>query len=132
MMKLKYLVLMTLMITGLCSCMTPPGLGGKTKLHVSFDDVVINESFDADGILQPGGQDTNFSIDISAPAGVDIASIASMVYELDTDGAYRIGVNGDMKADTTVQAEVLSEIQKMNTEQLKLLLPVILGLKAIP
>ena len=125
-------ILSLIMIASLMGCVSP-AIGGRTKLDVTFRDVATDAVLDAKGVIvAPASQDTDFTIKVSAAAGVTIDEIASMIYELGEDGAYTIRVNGEMSADTTDQAEALKVIEAMTAEQRARMLPELLKVFSVP
>lgn len=85
-----------------CVSMTP-ALAGKTHYQMDFVDTVQAPEGEA-------GQNTEFHVKVSAPAGVDVTNLASMNYDWKGDGSGKIAVAGDTKADTTAQAAALVEV----------------------
>jgi hypothetical protein len=88
-------------------CVTAtPAFGGKTTYKMDFVDATAE-------------QNTEFHVDISAPAGVEIQNLASMAYKWHPDGSGNIAVAGDTAADTTAQAAMLTEVNAQQLEFLK-------------
>lgn len=73
-----------------------PALAGKTSYHVEFTD-------------KTDAQDTQYRMDIKAPAGTELASITGMTYDWDPGGSGRISVSQDQTTDSTAQAAALVE-----------------------
>lgn len=119
-------VFMTILSLGLSGCLTtPPGLGGKTKYSMQFQDTVDQIKDDAGTVIAPG-QDTSFGVTIAAPAGVDVKDLASMRYRVNPDtGEVDISVASDTAADTTVQAQAIVQAHQMSLETIKVLTPVL-------
>lgn len=85
-------------------CLTAaPALAGKTHYDMEFIDKTAE-------------QDTQFRVNIAAPAGVEVANLASMNYRWNPDGSGAIAVAGDTTADTTVQAATISEVNRQQAE----------------
>lgn len=103
---------------------TPMALGGKTKYSMQFNDTVSEIKDDTGSVVAPG-QDTNFSVNISAAAGVDIKDLASMKYFVTPEGTVDILVASDTSADTTAQAQALLQAHETTMETVKGLAPVI-------
>lgn len=129
---MKKLITFALLAVILCGCVSP-AIGQRTKLKVGFRDITVDPVYnDLGSIAQPGTQDTDFVIEISAAAGVDIEQIASMLYEIAPDGSYSIGINGNLVADTTKQAEALKTIEALTAAERAAILPKLFGLLAAP
>lgn len=121
-MRILALIIIAVSFAG---CLTaPPGLGGKTKYSMQFNDTV-SEIKDDTGVVVAPGQDTNFSVNISAAAGVDVKDLASMSYLVKPDGTVDISVASDTSADTTAQAQALIQAHQTTMETAKALAPII-------
>ena len=78
---------------------------GKTQYNVEFSDVTED-------------QNTQYKMDIKAPAGVDLASVTGMTYNWQPDGSGNISVSNDNVIDTKAQAVMLTEINAQQTQAL--------------
>jgi len=78
---------------------------GKTHYNVEFTDTTED-------------QDTVYKMNIKAPAGVDISSVAGMTYDWRPDGSGNIAVSNDSTINTEVQAATLLEINRQQAEAL--------------
>jgi len=89
---------------------------GKTKYHMKFQDTV-SEIKDEAGVIVAPGQDTQFSVDIVAPAGIEITDLASMKYFVNPEtGEVKISVASETAADTEKQVVMITEITKYQVE----------------
>jgi hypothetical protein len=105
-----FLIIPALMLPG---CVTAtPAFGGKTTYKMDFVDATAD-------------QNTEFHVDISAPAGVEIQNLASMAYKWHPDGSGNIAVAGDTAADTTAQAAMLQEVNAQQVQAFVALLALI-------
>lgn len=120
------LTLLGALMVFLAGCLTtPPALGGKTKYSMQFNDTV-SEIKDDTGVVVSPGQDTNFSVDITAAAGADVTDLASMRYIVNPKtGEVDIAVASQTAADTTAQAQALVQAHQTTTETYKALTPII-------
>ena len=110
---------------------TMPGVSGKTKLNISFDDNQTSDILDANGnVHTPGEGRTTFDVNIEAPQGVAIEQIAQMLYQLNEDGTFLINVNGETVADTTKQGEMIKEIAAMDAVERQEFMNKVLGVIA--
>lgn len=82
-----------------------PALMGKTHYNVEFQDTTTE-------------QNTVYKMNIKAPAGVDIASVAGMNYSWTPDGSGNISVSNDSAVNTETQAAALVEINAQQTQAL--------------
>lgn len=115
--KVSY-VLPFLLALPLTGCGTLPGgaLAGKTSYQVEFSDTTAD-------------QDTQYRMNIKAPAGVDLASVTGMTYDWKPDGSGSIAVSQDQTTDTTAQSQALVQSTATSmaamAELLKMLTPVL-------
>jgi PBP1b-binding outer membrane lipoprotein LpoB len=105
-MKSAYAIL-ALLLAG-CQGMTP-ALAGKTNYSVEFQDTTAD-------------QNTTYRMQIKAPAGVDLASVAAMSYDWQPDGSGGIRVSSDAGIDTTQQAAAAVEVGRQQIEAINLVL----------
>ena len=105
-MKSIYAIL-ALLLAG-CQGMTP-ALAGKTHYNVEFQDTTAD-------------QNTVYKMDIRAPAGVDLASVAAMSYDWQPDGSGGIRVSSDAGVDTTQQAAAAVEVGRQQIEAMNVVL----------
>lgn len=89
-----------------------PALAGKTRYDMEFIDKTAE-------------QDTQFRVNIAAPAGVEVANLASMNYKWQPDGGGAIAVAGDTTADTTAQAQTLEKVGAQQVQALVSLLAIL-------
>jgi len=129
---MKRLIFTLFICTFFMGCVSP-AIGGRTKLQVDFADYTIDAVYAEDGtLLQPATQETDFSINVSAAAGVTIDEIASMMYAIDANGNYTIDVNGSMIADTSKQAEALKVIEALTAAERAALAPQLINMLGVP
>lgn len=119
-------ILMILFTVLLAGCLTtPPGLSGKTKYSMKFNDTVSEIKDDTGAVVAPG-QTTEFVTDIEAAGGVDITGLASLEYIVNPDtGEVVIRVASEADADTTAQAQALVQAHQTTVEAYKSLTPII-------
>jgi len=82
-----------------------PSVMGKTQYNVEFSDVTED-------------QNTQYKMNIKAPAGVDLASVTGMTYNWQPDGSGNISVSNDNVINTETQAVMLTEINAQQTQAL--------------
>ncbi len=99
---MRYLLL-ALLLPG-CMGLTPSVMG-KTQYNVEFSDVTED-------------QNTQYKMNIKAPAGVDLASVTGMTYKWQPDGSGNISVSNDNNVNTETQAVMLTEINAQQTQAL--------------
>lgn len=97
----KSLLVLILFLPG-CVGLSPASMG-KTHYDVKFSDVTPEQA-------------TNYSMEIKAPAGAELASITGMRYVLRPDGTWEIAVSQDQTTDTTGQAAMLTELSRQQLE----------------
>jgi hypothetical protein len=98
------LIIAALVLSTLSGCVSmTPALAGKTHYEMRFVDTLTPVEGEA-------GQNTEFTVKVDAPAGVDITNLASMDYDWNPDNSGSIAVAGDTAADTTAQAAALVEV----------------------
>ena len=104
---MRIIVLLSIAALAISGCAST-GLSGKTTYIQTFEDI---EAATADG----PGQTTKYGLNIKAPAGVKLDELTSMTYKWSpTEGL--IAVNSDSKTDTTLQAQAIVEVTKMQTD----------------
>jgi len=92
---------------GLQGCATAlPAVGGKTHYKVEFSDVTTEQA-------------TNYTMDIKAPAGVDLASVTGMTYDWRPDGSGAIAVSQQGTVNSDVQAGLIAEVSRQQVEAFK-------------
>lgn len=104
---MRYLILCTLLLAG-CSSLSPAVMG-KTHYDVEFTD-------------QTADQNTQYKMNIKAPAGVDLASVTGMTYDWKPDGSGAINVSQSGNVDTSNQAALIAEVSKQQVESLNMML----------
>lgn len=77
-------------------------MAGKTHYNVEFTDTTLD-------------QNTQYKMNIKAPAGVDLASVTGMTYDWQPDGSGNISVSNDSTVNTQAQAEALVKINEQQT-----------------
>lgn len=93
---------------------TLPALGGRTHYNVEFSDVTAE-------------QNTSYKMNIKAPAGVDIASVAGMNYQWSPDGTGQIAVSNNNAVNTQSQADAIVEVNRQDLEAIAKGLTALLG-----
>lgn len=89
-----------------CAGLPSPALSGKTSYNVEFID-------------QTADQNTQYKMNIKAPAGVDLASVTGMTYDWRPDRSGAISVSQQGNVDTNGQAAMLTEISRQQLEAFK-------------
>lgn len=91
----------------LSGCMgMAPAVMGKTHYNVEFVDQTAN-------------QNTQYKMDIKAPAGVDLATVTGMTYDWQPDGSGAISVSQQGNVDTKGQAAMITEVSRQQLEAFK-------------
>lgn len=92
---------LVLLLSGCATGM--PSVWGKTVYNVEFADVTSD-------------QNTQYKMNIKAPAGVDLASVTGMSYDWQPDGSGKINVSQKGNVNTESQASLIGELGQQQIE----------------
>lgn len=97
---MRYLIL-ALLLSGCATGM--PSVWGKTVYNVEFSDTTTD-------------QNTQYKMNIKAPAGVDLASVTGMTYDWMPDGSGAISVSQKGNVNTESQASLIQQVGQQQNE----------------